>query len=168
MNRLIVFSVIAWCFAAKLAVAVLFHTVPAQATDAVAGVPFDLQGFLDQEISVGNRRIVVPPGRYRVSPKNRQHLVLHNLQDTQIVADGVEMICTETTRALTIRGCTNVTVRGLVIDYDPLPFTQGRITSLSADEKNHEIEFVTIHANPQNLPTACSAQLRVSDIASAL
>jgi len=102
---------------------------------------FDLQGFIDQSIKAGTRRVVVPPGRYRVVPRNRQHLVLRDLQDVQIVADGVEMVCTETTRALTVANCRNVTVRGLVIDYDPLPFTQGRIVKLSEDKKIHEIEL---------------------------
>jgi hypothetical protein len=32
-----------------------------------------------------------------------------------------------------ITRCTNVTVRGLTIDYDPLPYTQGRISAISAD-----------------------------------
>ena len=141
MNGQAVFSASVWCLAGKLIVAVLLPAVPVQAADVVAGVPFDLQEGIDKEIAAGNRRIVVPPGRYRVSPKSRQHLVLHDLQDTQIIADGVEMICTETTRALTIRGCTHVTLRGLVIDYDPLPFTQGRITGLSADKRIHEIEL---------------------------
>jgi parallel beta-helix repeat protein len=63
------------------------------------------------------------------------------LKDIQIIADGVEMICTETTRALTISHCTNVIVRGLVIDYDPLPFTQGRITAFGPDKTNEEIEL---------------------------
>ena len=141
MNRWTVVSAAARCSSGKLVVAFLLQAVPAQAIDVASGVPFDLQKLIDQELGAGNRHIVVPPGRYRVSPKNRQHLLLQNLQDTQIVADGVEMICTETTRALTIRGCTNVTLRGLVIDYDPLPFTQGRITGLSADKKSHEIEL---------------------------
>ena len=105
------------------------------------GVPFDLQGFIDQEINAGSKRIVVPPGRYRVTPRDRQHLLLRGLNDIQIVAEGVEMICTETTRALTVTHCTNVTVRGLVIDYDPLPFTQGRITGFAADKKVHEVEL---------------------------
>lgn len=104
-------------------------------------VLFDVQGFLDQEIAAGRKRIVVPPGRYRVTPRNREHLSLRGLNDLQIVADGVEMICTETTRALTITRCTNLTLRGLVIDYDPLPFTQGQIIGLSADKKVHEIEL---------------------------
>ena len=110
---------------------------------AVATVPvlFDLQGFIDREIRAGHQRIVVPPGRYRVTPKDRQHLVLRGLKDVTLIADGVEMICTETTRALTVAHCTNVTVRGLVIDYDPLPFTQGRITGFSADKGIHEIEL---------------------------
>ena len=51
------------------------------------------------------------------------------------------MICTETTRALTISHCTNVTVRGLVIDYDPLPYTQGRITAISSDKQIYDIEL---------------------------
>ena len=84
---------------------------------------------------------MVPPGRYRVTPRNREHLALRGLRDIQIIADGVEMICTETTRALTVSRCTNVTVRGLVIDYDPLPFTQGRITAFAADRKTVEVEL---------------------------
>jgi len=109
--------------------------------NAKHGTPFDLQGFIDQEIAAGKQRIVVPPGCYRVTPKNRQHLVLQDLKDLTIVASGVEMVCTETTRALTIQECVNVTVEGLIIDYDPLPFSQGRITALSADKKIHHIEL---------------------------
>jgi hypothetical protein len=112
-----------------------------QAGPVDAAKDFDLQGFVDNELKAGNRRVVVPPGRYRVTPKNAQHLVLRDLQDVQVLADGVEMICTETTRALTVANCRNVTVRGLVIDYDPLPFTQGRIVTLSDDKQVHEIEL---------------------------
>jgi hypothetical protein len=51
------------------------------------------------------------------------------------------MICTETTRAITITRCTNVTLRGLKIDYDPLPYTQGRIVAISADRQVYEVEL---------------------------
>jgi len=105
------------------------------------GVDFDLQGFIDGQLKLGARQIVVPPGRYRVTPHDRQHLVLRNLKDVTIVADGVEMTCTETTRAMTIEHCTNLIVRGFVIDYDPLPFTQGRITAFGPEKKSHEIEL---------------------------
>ena len=117
--------------------------IPARAQDrsAPAGMPFDLQGFVDKEIKAGAKRIVVPPGQYRVTPRDQQHLLLRELKDIQIVADGVEMICTETTRAITITHCTNVTLRGLKIDYDPLPYSQGRITAISADLQVYDVEL---------------------------
>lgn len=105
------------------------------------GTDFDLQGFIDKELAAGKKEVIVPPGRYRVKPKLHNHLVLKDLTDIKIVADGVEMICTETTRALQINRCTNLTIRGLVIDYDPLPFTEGHITGLSANKKVHELEL---------------------------
>jgi hypothetical protein len=104
-------------------------------------MPFDLQGFIEKEAKAGAGRIVVPPGRYRVAPRDRQHLLLRELENLQIVADGVEMICMETTRAITITRCTNVTLRGLKIDYDPLPYTQGRIVAISADRQVYDVEL---------------------------
>ena len=109
--------------------------------DAAESSLFDIQSFIDSEIQAGKKRIIIPPGRYKVKPKNRQHLVLKNLKDIEIIANGVEMICLETTRAITITKCTNLTIIGLVIDYDPLPFTQGKITGFSPDKKIHYIEL---------------------------
>lgn len=102
---------------------------------------FDLQGFINSAIKEGNNEVTVPPGIYRIKPERRQHLLLANLSDVTIIADGVEMICTETTRAVTIHNCQNVTIRGLTIDYDPLPYTQGRIIKMSEDKMAHEIEL---------------------------
>jgi hypothetical protein len=120
---------------------ILFSLVNAAQTQTPAPPFFGLQQFVDAAVQSGQRRVVLPAGRYRVAPHDRQHLVLRNLKDVTLVADGFEMVCTETTRALTISHCTNVTVRGLVIDYDPLPFTQGRIVRLDADKKSAEIEL---------------------------
>jgi hypothetical protein len=105
------------------------------------GKPFDLQGFVDAELAAGRTRIVIPPGRHRVMPRRRQHLVIADLEGVVIDARGAEMVCTETTRALTVAKCRDVTVRGLTIDYDPLPFTQGRIVSISDDWLVHDIRL---------------------------
>lgn len=101
----------------------------------------DLPALVREGLAAGRAVIVIPPGRYRVAPERHGHLWLEGLTNVEIRAAGVEMICTETTRALTIRRCRNVTVRGLTIDYDPLPFTQGRIESISADGRTHEIRL---------------------------
>jgi len=111
--------------------------------------PLDLQGYIDSAVAAGTKRIVIPPGQYRVVPHDRQHLVLNGLTDTEIVADGAEMICTETTRAISIGNCRNLTLRGLTIDYDPLPFTEGRITALGPDKA--WIEFKLFDGYPEHL-----------------
>jgi hypothetical protein len=110
---------------------------------------FDLQGFIDSELARGKTKIVIPSNgknkRYKVKPRNKQHLFLRGLKGIVITAQNVEMICTETTRAITIVNCKDVTIRGLTIDYDPLPFTQGKITGFRNNEDkqklSHEIEL---------------------------
>ncbi len=131
----------AWLMLASLWVPITIAAEADSASLTNPGTDFELQGFIDQAIQAGQKYIVIPAGRYRVSPRNREHLVLKDLLDIQIDAKGVEMICTETTRALTISNCRNVTLRGLTIDYDPLPYTQGRIVKLSEDNTVHDIEL---------------------------
>ncbi len=104
--------------------------------------PFDLQGFIDERLAAGERHIVLPPGRHLVTPRNREHLRLQGLRDVVIDAAGAELVCTETTRAITIHDCENLTLRGLVIDYDPLPFTQARIVAVSPDKTRLEVEVL--------------------------
>lgn len=100
---------------------------------------FDIQNFIDTELGKGVKTIVIPKGQYKVIPTNRQHLLLQNLKDVTIDATGVEMICTQTTRAITINKCENVTIKGLTIDYDPLCFTEGEIVGLSADKSSMDV-----------------------------
>ena len=114
-------------------------TIMAAEPHRYPGHDFDLQGFIDAAVKAGDTHVRVEPGRYRVKPRQSQHLVLRGLSNMVIDCTGVEMICTETTRALSIADCEHVTLRGLTIDYDPLPFTQGRITSLSPDKRVHEV-----------------------------
>jgi len=113
------------------------------------GVELDLQGFIDKELAAGNKNIVIPEGTYRVKPKKTHHLYFENLNDITISAYGVEMICTETTRAITFVNCSNVTLKGLVIDYDPLCYTQGVISKLGPDKSY--IEFKLDDNYPDNL-----------------
>lgn len=108
---------------------------------AAQAEPFDVQGFIDSRLAAGAKRVVLPPGRYEVLPVKGEHLRFKGLSGIEIVAEGVELVCTETTRAITVANCTNLVIRGLVIDYDPLPFTQGRIVALSDDAMVHEIEL---------------------------
>ena len=108
---------------------------------AAAGTDFDLQGFIDRAIKAGHTKIVVPPGQYRVAPQGGVHLKLRNLKDIQILCDNVEMICTQTCQAVGISHCSNVWLRGLTVDYDPLPFSQGKVTALTPDKHIADVEL---------------------------
>mmetsp|Transcript_19798 Transcript_19798/g.48632 ORF Transcript_19798/g.48632 Transcript_19798/m.48632 type:complete len:632 (-) Transcript_19798:238-2133(-) len=106
----------------------------------------DLQAFIDFQMLQGETHIVIPPGRHYVDPQHnngKEHLLLENLQD--IVIDGMdkaEIVCTRTTRAITISNCKNVTLKGLVVDYDPLPFSQGRIVDISDDKLELTVSMI--------------------------
>jgi hypothetical protein len=115
--------------------------------------PFDLQGFIDSKAAAGDTTIVIPPGRHLVTPRNRQHLLLRGLRNVVIDGTGAELVCSETTRAITIENCENLTLRGLVIDYDPLPFTQARITAISEDKTRLELETIPGYADLKSAGT---------------
>ena len=108
----------------------------------------DLRALINAELAAGKKRIVIPPGRYRVSSEQGHHLQFKNLSDVEIIANHVEMVCTSTVQAVLFDHCSNVTLRGLVVDYDPLPFTQGKITAIAPDKS--WMDFEVSEGYPEN------------------
>lgn len=122
-----------------LLVGVLFTSVSCSAETSEASR--ELPEMILSAIARGETNIKIPPGRYYVQPKDGTHLRLENVENFTIDATGVEMVCSETTRAILIEDCKDVTIRGLTIDYDPLPYTQGQIVEISQDRKSHIIRI---------------------------
>lgn len=120
----------------------MFLSVPAFASPNQGVVGSSLQKIVDTGLAAGDSVIRIPPGRYEVAPVNGSHLSLKGLRDVTIDARDVEMVCSETTLAILVENCVNLRIEGLTIDYDPLPFTQGRIVEISADRKSHIIEIM--------------------------
>ena len=109
----------------------------------------DLRNLIDDGLKSGASTIVIPPGVYRVKPQHGYHLYFKDLKNVKIFAKGVEMVCTETTRAITFEACENVVLRGLTVDYEPLPFTQGRIIAMAPDKS--WLDFELFDGYPENL-----------------
>lgn len=101
----------------------------------------DLRAIIASGIASGKKKLVIPPGRYRVKPVNGTHLQFKDLRNLEIVAHQVEMVCGATVQAIGFERCTNVTLSGLTIDYDPLPFTQGKIVALGPEKSWVEFEL---------------------------
>ena len=130
------------------ALTALFLIFSLYASAIIKPVNFDLQEFINIEINARKNPVIIPPGVYRLKPVDRQHLLFKNLRNLTIIADSVEIVCSETTRAISFENCENVTLRGLTIDYDPLCFTQGKIIRMSEDKS--EIEFKLDENYPRN------------------
>ncbi|CAN5780084.1 right-handed parallel beta-helix repeat-containing protein [soil metagenome] len=95
----------------------------------------DLQGLLDEAVRQGAKQITIPPGSYRLA----EGLRVEGLKDVAIDGTGVTLVMTKPKEVLLIKKCENLSLKGLTIDYDPLPFTQGTVTGLS--NGNTVVEF---------------------------
>lgn len=110
---------------------------------AACAEPEDFRPMVRDAIARGEKRIVIPPGRYVLGPENNGKVVwsLNNVKDVEIIADGVTLVSTKLTRALNFDHCTHFTLQGLTVDYDPLPFTQGTVIKAAEDKGSIEIRL---------------------------
>ena len=98
----------------------------------------DLPAMLKQFAAGTEMEITLPPGTYRL-PK--EGLLLRKLKGRAIHAEGVTILGTDlSSTALQFQECTEVTLTGLTVDYDPLPFTQGRLTAVDHAARTADFE----------------------------
>lgn len=110
----------------------------------------DFRPLVEAALKRGEKRIVIPPGSYCVGPKGGGELwAMVGLKDVEIVAEGVTLTGTRLMRAISLHRCSGVTLRGLTVDYDPLPFTQGEVVAVA--EAKDAID-VKIHAGYPRKP----------------
>lgn len=95
----------------------------------------DFRPLLEAAVREKRSEVVIPPGTYRLKPVggSRSHVVVRGAENLVIDATGVTLVCERLTQAVSLENCRNVTLRGLAVDYDPLPFTQGTITRIADD-----------------------------------
>jgi len=110
----------------------------------------DFRPLVSEALHRGEKRIVIPPGVYRLDPKSGGELwSLQGLKDVEIIADGVTLVGTKLMRAVELYHCSGVTLQGLTVDYDPLPFTQGDVIASAEDGNSIDIK---IHAGYPRKP----------------
>ena len=125
----------------RLAAAGLAALLWTAAARAVAvGDPADpaaLGPALRAAYAAGARDITVRPGTYAMPVDARADAVLlDGWRDATVVADGVTLVFADYRhRAVRLRRCANVTIRGATLRFAVPAFTQGRIVGLGADER---------------------------------
>lgn len=105
----------------------------------------DFRPIVAEALKKGEKRIVIPPGTYRIDPKGGggELWVLSGVKDVEIIADGVTMVGTKLMRAISLHKCSGVTIQGLTVDYDPLPFTQGEVIAAAEDGNSIDVKIHT-------------------------
>ncbi len=102
---------------------------------ATAASPPSVQELLDRAVQTGASRVELPAGRLEVEGKLRvrgaRNLVIEGAESTLVFSD-------REGTTWSFDSCRDVTLRGLTIDYDPLPFVQGQITGRSDDGKRYD------------------------------
>lgn len=101
---------------------------------------------LQSGIAAGKKELVIPPGDYRFDSPAKD-VLFSGLENATIHADGaVFWFDSRTGKRLLFKQCHNVTLRGLTVDTDPLPWVQGTITAV--DPVAHTMDFLPEQGYP--------------------
>jgi hypothetical protein len=94
-----------------------------------------VQEMLDNAVESGAKVVELPAGRVEVAGKLRvqgaRNLVIDGSGTTLVFSD-------REGTTWSFNSCRNITLSGFTIDYDPLPFIQGRITGRSEDGRRYD------------------------------
>lgn len=106
---------------------------PSQTADA-------LRAQILNAYNSGAPSVTIAPGTYEIAASSGNVILpLSGLTDFTINATDVHFVAKELKQVVRLEDASNVTVNGLTVDYDPLPFTQGTITRVSSSSFDVQI-----------------------------
>jgi hypothetical protein len=104
--------------------------------------PGALQGRIMEAYRAAARKVTISPGIYRIrTGGGGTPLALRDMSDFEIDARGAVFVFTEPSKgAIRFDNCRRVTLRGVSIRFDPLPFTQGVIEAIAPDGMWYDLQ----------------------------
>ncbi|MEU6170506.1 RICIN domain-containing protein [Streptantibioticus parmotrematis] len=128
---------------------------------ATAPAQESIEAQISHAVASGAHEVTLQPGVYRRSTT----LDLGGLNGFTVDAQGVTIVQTALVQALSTGTSDDLTVDGLTINYDPLPFTQGRVVDVAPDGKSWmDVQISQGYPRPGTLPnrvTTFDPQLRL-------
>jgi hypothetical protein len=118
-----------------LLLALAAHAEPEAAAQVQAGK--GLLNDLKEALASGAKEFRIPPATYRLS----ESLELRGLEGFVLDGQGASLIFAPGGGRVTLQGCRNSVVRGLILDLDPLPFTQGTVLAVDPVAKTADIRM---------------------------
>jgi hypothetical protein len=93
----------------------------------------ELDTLIQNAVKNHQASLTIPPGTYRGNTSGGSFIWVQHASNLHIIADSVTMICEKQVRAFEFTDCSNITLQGLTIDYDPLTYTQGDIVAVGSN-----------------------------------
>lgn len=105
-----------------------------------------IQKAIDKAIEAGPGSVVqLQKRKYRISAPNLQPCLIIDQADELIIqgqGEDTELVVTNPKASVIhLMNCENVVIKSLAIDYNPLPFTQGRIVGVNAEEGTFDLDI---------------------------
>lgn len=118
--------------------------------DGIANDRPAIRAAVEAAVEAGpGSKVVFDKKRYRLAKANLNYqIALKDVKGLTLEGNGAELINNPWNNIISLEGCEDVTVRGFVIDFDPLPFTQGRITDVDADAGTFLLRIQDGYDNP--------------------
>ncbi|MDP0497640.1 MAG: right-handed parallel beta-helix repeat-containing protein [Verrucomicrobiota bacterium JB024] len=109
--------------------------------------------YVESEIANGITDISVPKGDYRFNTLitglgNPTHVAFQNLDGITIDFQGSTLWLENARSAMVLNRCKNTTLRNLTLDWDPLPFIQGVVTSIDTTNNTIHVDLDSGYEQP--------------------
>ncbi|MGG1515525.1 LamG-like jellyroll fold domain-containing protein [Paenibacillus oryzisoli] len=114
-----------------------FHVPPLKADTLNQTGTVDIQTLINTAITQGDSSVVIPSGTYRLG----NTISIQNANNLTIFANDVNIVMTNLITAFQVTNSTNLTVQGLSVNYDPLPFTQGKVIATDPTTKSIDVQL---------------------------
>jgi hypothetical protein len=121
-----------------------FGAIPNDGKDDTDAILKSIEYARKLSLFGSNVKIIFPKGKYDLfTNKNNNHLIeVKNLKNVIIDGNGAEITIHDPLKGfLSIFKSNNIIVKNLFIDYDPLPFTQGKIMAINLEDKTFELKI---------------------------
>ena len=119
-----------------------FGAVPNDGVNDLNAIKNAFQSALQLSTEANPVRLVFEPGTYDIFPPTGEYhtYVLSGLNNLVIEGNQSELIIhNPETGFIHFGNCTNVIVQNLTIDYNKLPFTQGKVTAVDIAQKTFDL-----------------------------